>query len=57
MYAKYKSDCKEINTMQSFNPSEENLRRVFEEGFSVRDIASGLASFGQDVALRHHHAG
>lgn len=35
--------------MHRINLSEENLKRVFEEGFSVRDIASSVASFDSET--------
>jgi hypothetical protein len=42
--------------MYPFNPSEENLKRVFEEGFTVRDIASSLASFDSETPADHARA-
>lgn len=42
--------------MHTFDPSEENLKRLFEEGFTVRDIASSLASFDSETPADHARA-
>lgn len=42
--------------MYRFEQSETRLRRVFEEGFSARDIASALASFDGTLASEYARA-